>query len=24
MERKVIITHDGSSSIYLPDWDEHY
>ena len=24
MERKVIITHDGSSSIYLPEWDEHY
>ncbi|MFD1314167.1 tRNA (5-methylaminomethyl-2-thiouridine)(34)-methyltransferase MnmD [Namhaeicola litoreus] len=24
MERKVIITKDGSSSIYLPEWDEHY
>jgi tRNA U34 5-methylaminomethyl-2-thiouridine-forming methyltransferase MnmC len=24
MERKVIITHDGSSSIYLPEWNEHY
>lgn len=24
MERKIIITEDGSSSIYLPEWDEHY
>lgn len=24
MERKVIITQDGSSSIYLPEWNEHY
>ncbi|WP_111307507.1 tRNA (5-methylaminomethyl-2-thiouridine)(34)-methyltransferase MnmD [Confluentibacter sediminis] len=24
MERKVIITADGSSTIHLPEWDEHY
>jgi len=24
MQRKVIITADGSSSIYLPEWDEYY
>ena len=24
MERKIIITQDGSSSIYLPEWDESY
>ena len=24
MERRIIITEDGSSSIYLPEWDEHY
>ena len=24
MERKIIITADGSSSIYLPEWDEQY
>jgi len=24
MERKIIITNDGSSSIYLPEWDESY
>lgn len=24
MERKIIITDDGSSSIYLPEWDETY
>ena len=24
MERKVIITSDGSSTIHLPEWDEHY
>lgn len=24
MERKIIITADGSSSIYLPEWEEHY
>ncbi|MGE5945007.1 MAG: tRNA (5-methylaminomethyl-2-thiouridine)(34)-methyltransferase MnmD [Flavobacteriales bacterium] len=24
MERNVIITADGSSTIYLPEWDEHY
>jgi tRNA U34 5-methylaminomethyl-2-thiouridine-forming methyltransferase MnmC len=24
MQRKVIITADGSSSIYLPEWEEHY
>lgn len=24
MERKVIITADGSSTIYLPEWDENY
>lgn len=24
MERKIIITADGSSSIYLPKWEEHY
>ncbi len=24
MERKFIITADGSSSIYLPEWEEHY
>ena len=24
MERKVIITADGSSTIYLPEWDEQY
>lgn len=24
MERKVIITADGSSTIYLPEWDEPY
>jgi len=24
MERKIIITNDGSSSIYLPEWEETY
>jgi tRNA U34 5-methylaminomethyl-2-thiouridine-forming methyltransferase MnmC len=24
LERKVIITSDGSSTIHLPEWDEHY
>jgi len=24
LERNVIITADGSSTIYLPEWDEHY
>lgn len=24
MERKIIITEDGSSTIHLPEWDEHY
>ena len=24
MKRNVIITADGSSTIYLPEWDEHY
>ncbi len=24
MERKIIITEDGSSTIYLPEWEEHY
>lgn len=24
MERKVVITKDGSSSIFLPEWEEHY
>lgn len=24
MERKIIITEDGSSTIHLPKWDEHY
>lgn len=24
MERKIIITNDGSSTIYLPEWDEPY
>ncbi len=24
MERKIIITSDGSTTIYLPDWDEQY
>lgn len=24
MERKVVITDDGSSSIYIPEWDESY
>ena len=24
MKRKIIVTDDGSSSIYLPDWDETY
>ncbi len=24
MKRIIIQTNDGSSSIYLPDWDEHY
>jgi tRNA U34 5-methylaminomethyl-2-thiouridine-forming methyltransferase MnmC len=24
LERKVIITADGSSTIYLPEWDENY
>ena len=24
MERKVVITEDGSSSIYLPEWNESY
>lgn len=24
MKRKIISTSDGSSTIYLPDWDEHY
>lgn len=24
MEKKIFITNDGSSSIYLPEWDENY
>ena len=24
MKKKIILTNDGSSSIYLPDWDETY
>jgi len=24
MERKVVLTKDGSTSIYLPEWEEHY
>jgi len=24
MERKVVLTKDGSSSIFLPEWNEHY
>ena len=24
MERKIIITNDGSSTIHLPEWDEQY
>lgn len=24
MERKIITTSDGSSSVYLPEWDENY
>ena len=24
MKRKIIKTADGSSTIYLPDWNEHY
>ena len=24
MKRKIVTTADGSNSIYLPDWDEHY
>ncbi len=24
MERKVVLTKDGSSSIFLPEWEEHY
>jgi tRNA U34 5-methylaminomethyl-2-thiouridine-forming methyltransferase MnmC len=24
MERKIVLTDDGSSSIFLPEWDEHY
>ena len=24
MKREVIITEDGSSTIYLPEWEEHY
>lgn len=24
MERKIIVTADGSSTIYLPEWDENY
>ena len=24
MEKKIIITSDGSSSVYLPQWDENY
>ena len=24
MEKKIIITSDGSSSVYLPEWDENY
>jgi len=24
LERKIIITEDGSSTIHLPKWDEHY
>ena len=24
MERKVIVTADGSSTIHLEEWDEHY
>ena len=24
MERKIIKTSDGSSSVYLPEWDENY
>ncbi len=24
MERKVVLTKDGSTSIFLPEWEEHY
>ena len=24
MKREIIITSDGSTTIYLPDWDEQY
>ena len=24
MKRKIVVTADGSSSIYLPEWNEHY
>jgi tRNA U34 5-methylaminomethyl-2-thiouridine-forming methyltransferase MnmC len=24
LERKIIITEDGSTTIYLPEWNEHY
>lgn len=24
MERKIVLTKDGSSSIFLPEWEEHY
>ena len=24
MKREIIITEDGSSTIHLPEWDEHY
>ena len=24
MEKKIIQTADGSSSVYLPEWDENY
>lgn len=24
MERKIVLTDDGSSSIFLPEWEEHY
>lgn len=24
MKREIIQTHDGSTTIFLPDWDEHY
>ena len=24
MEREIIVTEDGSHTIYIKDWDEHY